>query len=135
GGHERGPAYFFAAGALLLIGGLAACRVLLTRMARGSTEQLTVSVLAVRNSARRMGRSLSAIGLLACGSFLVIAVGANRLDSREGANLRACGTGGFDLYAETTLPVYQDLNTEEGRDAFGLDEADLRGVQTVPMRL
>ena len=135
GGREHGAAYFFGAGALLLTGGLAACLALLTRMARGSSERLSIGILGVRNSARRMGRSLSAIGLLACGSFLVIAVGANRLDSHDGADKRSSGTGGFALYGETTLPVFQDMNTEEGREAFGLDAADLRDVRIVAMRL
>src|SRR5207249_1993267 len=93
GDPEKGAAYFFGAGALLLIGGLAVCCALLIETAHGAAERLTVSVLGVRNSARRLGRSLSAIGLLACGSFLVIAVGANRHDAREGAERRSSGTG------------------------------------------
>src|SRR5207248_2695647 len=36
---------------------------------------------------------------------------------------------------ETTLPIFQDLNTPEGRDAFALEEADLPGVEIVAMRL
>lgn len=136
-GHRGGGAgLFFAAGALLLIGGLAACRVLLARLERGATAQrLTVTSLGARNSARRLGRSLLTVGLLACGSFLVIAVGANRHDPTADADRRDSGTGGFALYGESALPVYQNLNDEEGREAFALDAEELPGVEVVSLRL
>jgi ABC-type antimicrobial peptide transport system permease subunit len=135
-GHDKAEGYFFGAGALLLLGGIAGCRALLFRMERAATVQrLTVGSLGVRNTARRRGRSLTAIGLLACGSFLVIGVGANRHDPNQDARRRSSGTGGFALYGESTLPVYQDLNSEEGREAFGLDAAALQGTALVPFRL
>ena len=43
---------------------------------------------------RRRKRSLATLGLLACGSFLVVAVGANRLDSTSGAEQRAAARRG-----------------------------------------
>ena len=138
GGKERGAAYFFGAGALLLIGGMAACHFAmaqLARLARGTSAHFTVGALGLRNSARRLGRSLSAIGLLACGSFLVVSVGANRHDSREGSAQRSSGTGGFALYAETALPVFHDLTTQEGRDAFSLDASEMRDIGVIAMRL
>ena len=133
---EHAAERFFGAGALLLIGAIALCRLAMAWIEQGAgARSLTVGSLAARNSARRRARSLTAIGLLACGSFLVIAVGANRHDPSEGAERRASGTGGFQLYGETTLPVYRDLNTEEGREAFGLEAEALLGVSVVPMRL
>jgi len=136
GGHDAAAGYFFGAGALLLIGGIAACRMLLARLERrAADERLTVGSLGVRNSVRRRGRSLSAVGLLACGSFLVVSIGASRHDPHHGAERRSSGTGGFAFYGETTLPVHQDLNTEEGREAFGLEAEDLGGARVIPMRL
>ncbi|KKK81298.1 hypothetical protein LCGC14_2814860, partial [marine sediment metagenome] len=58
---------------------------------------LTIAGLGLRNAARRPGRSLAVVALLACGSFLIVAVGANRLDASAGAADRASGTGGFAL--------------------------------------
>lgn len=136
GRGEGAAGAFFGAGALLLIGGIAACRAALARWERGSAgARLTLSSLGVRNSVRRTGRSLGAIALFACGSFLVVAVGANRHDPDEGARRRASGTGGFALYGEATLPVYQDLNTDEGRDIFGLDPEALKEAVILPLRL
>jgi ABC-type antimicrobial peptide transport system permease subunit len=136
GDHTSAAGTFFGAGALLLIAAIAACRALLVRIERAAGDRgLTIGSLGTRNSARRWGRSLSAVALLACGSFLVVAVGANRHDPHEGAHLRSSGTGGFALYGEATLPVYQDLNAEAGRDAFGLDPEELEGAEIVPLRL
>jgi putative ABC transport system permease protein len=127
---------FFGAGALLLIGSVAACSMLFSRW-RGAAarSRLTLGSLGVRNSVRRKGRSLATVGLLACGSFLVIAVGANRHDPQRDVARRSSGTGGFALYGETALPVYHDLNSAAGRDDFGLDAEPLRRVRFVPLRL
>lgn len=136
GARDRPAGYFFGAGALLLLGCLGACRLLLALLARqDAPDRLTLASLGVRNTTRRVGRSLGVIALLACGSFLVIAVGANRHDPDEGAERRTSGTGGFALYAETALPVFQDLNTEDGQEAFGLDPEDMAQAQVVPLRL
>jgi ABC-type antimicrobial peptide transport system permease subunit len=135
GGPARAAGAFFGAGALLLVAGLAGCRLLLGRLDRmTAAARLTLASLGARNCARRPGRSLAAAALLASASFLVIAVGANRHDPQQDAGRRASGTGGFAFYAETTLPVHQDLNSAEGREAFGLDQGALRGVSVVPMR-
>jgi hypothetical protein len=64
-----------------------------------------------------------------------VAIGAFRLDENAGAWKRASGTGGFALLGETALPVVQDLNTREGREAWGLDDAVMTGVTVVPLRV
>lgn len=141
---EQAAGFFFGAGALLLLAGMAGCRHLLATLdpapARGAgapphAARFTLGGLGVRGSARRPGRSLATVALLACGAFLVVAVGANRHDPTRGAELRSSGTGGFALYAESTLPVYQDLNTEQGRDDFGLDGEVLAGARVLQLRL
>jgi hypothetical protein len=144
GGHGQAVEIFFGAGSLLLIGGIAACRLLLSSLiphpssrtqASDLIPHLTIRSLGARNTVRRVGRSLAIVAMLACGSFMVIAVGANRHDPNEGAEKRSSGTGGFAFYGETSLPVYHDLNSADGRDAFGLEEDELRGVHFVPLRL
>ncbi len=126
---------FFGAGALLLIAGLAGASLFLGRLARTeAAARLTLTGMGLRNSARRRKRSLTTLGLLACGSFLVIAVAANRLDASKGVTLRSSGSGGFALIGEATLPVVQDLNSPAGRDFFGLDAAAMNGARLVPLR-
>ena len=131
---EEAAGIFFGSGMLLLIAGVLAARQFLQKLER-TESALSLTGVGRRNAARRLSRSTGAITLLACGSFLVIAVGANRHDPREAARERSSGTGGFALYAEASLPVYQDLNSAEGRDAFGLDEAEMAAAKVVPFRL
>ncbi|MGB2802434.1 MAG: FtsX-like permease family protein, partial [Phycisphaerae bacterium] len=96
---------------------------------------LTLGGLGWRNAARRRGRSLATVALVACGSFLVIAVGANRRDPLADAADRRSGTGGFALYAESSLPIYRDLADPKAQEAVGLDAAAMEGVAVVPLRV
>ncbi len=128
-------AVFFGAGALLLIAGLSLTGALL-RIAAGSWRRPVASLsgLGLRNSTRRSGRSLAVVGLLACGAFLVIAVGANRQDPLADAGRRDSGTGGFALFGESAVPIVQDLNSESGRQSVGLEAEELDGVGFVQLR-
>jgi len=94
--------------------------------------RLTLGGLALRGCARRRKRSLATIALLACGSFVIVAIGVFRLDSNRDATRRDSGTGGFALIGEATMPVVQDLNTRAGRESYGLSAEQLAGVNVVP---
>src|SRR5206468_3352410 len=112
-----------------LVAGLAFSAALFTMLGRSATvRRLTVSALGLRGCARRRKRSLATVGLLACGSFLIIAIGAFKLDANAGASKRWSGTGGFALLGESSLPVVQDLNSKAGQEFFGLDPKQLQGV-------
>jgi hypothetical protein len=109
-----------------------AALVLLT--SPGDKPHTSALSLALSNSTRRRGRSLSVVAMLACGVFLVVAVGANRSDPLSRAGERASGTGGFALYAETALPVTGDINAAKTRRKLGLENLP-GGVEFVAMRL
>jgi putative ABC transport system permease protein len=127
---------FFGAGALLLIAGLALCQALLRIMqGRWNRPMASLAGLGLRNSTRRSGRSLAVVGLLACGVFLVIAVGANERDPLAQADSRDSGTGGFALFGESAIGILHDLNSDSGRKSLGLDEGDLAGVRIVQLRV
>ncbi len=126
---------FFGAGGLLLLGGLALGYALLVRLDVGAGRPLSVGRMGLRNATRRRGRSLATIALLACGSFMVVAVGANRKSALKDARGRASGTGGFALYAEATVPVYRDLNDPDVREDRNLDGPEMADVAFVPMRV
>lgn len=131
---QSSPSIFFGAGALFLLAGLGFAASLVTSLAYAeSGSGLTRLSLALRGISRRRFRSLTTIALLACGSFLIVAVGINRLEPAADWSRRASGTGGFALMGETALPVYQDLNSEAGKAFYGLD--DLTNITFVPMRL
>ncbi len=136
GGSSSVSIAFFAAGALLLIAGLGLAAALL-KMVAGSWSRPMVSLagLGLRNSTRRRGRSLVVVGLLACGIFLVIAVGANRHNPLADAQKRNSGTGGFALYGESAIGILHDLNSKAGRQSMALDNGGLEGVKVVQLRV
>ena len=73
----------------------------------------SVARLGIRNAARHPGRSMLTAGLLASAAFLIVAVEAFR--RHVDAPRRSPGNGGFDLVAESDLPLFRDLNGAEGR--------------------
>jgi putative ABC transport system permease protein len=128
---------FFAAGSLTLIGGLAAFRIWLGRgqgrgRGLGPAAFSTLTSLGLKNAAWRPGRSLTAAGLVASAVFLLVAVDSFR-KTTDDANGAASSTGGFDLIAESELPIVHDVRTVEGRDALNLSLP--AGVSIVPFRL
>jgi ABC-type antimicrobial peptide transport system permease subunit len=136
GGGGASAGLFFGAGGLLLIAGLAAVAVLLSALERSeASRQPTITAMGLRNGTRRRSRSLASVALLACGSYLVAAIGANRLDAGRDATKRSSGTGGFALFGAATLPVVRDLNSTAGREFYGLDEKVMQGVSVVPFRV
>ena len=129
-------ASFFGSGALLLIAGISGAVVWFRRLAQpGVSKPLSLAALGVRGCARQRKRSLATMALLASGSFLIIAVEANKLDARQETAPLSSGTGGFAFIGETAFPVMQDLNTKSARDFFTLRDAVLDQVQFVPMRV
>ena len=131
------PAAFFINGSLVLIGWLTGWRLVLVRLGRPGRRRAVprLTVLGCRNAARRPGRSLAVVALLACGSFLVIAVGANRRDPLAGADMPSSGTGGFELLANSAMPILHDLNGPAGRAELGLSAEAMRGVRVVQLRV
>jgi putative ABC transport system permease protein len=115
--HEMRAMTFFGSGSLLLI----ACLAALSGWMRSSRSRTveghglwSVARLGIRNAARHPGRSLLTAGLLAAAAFLLVAVEAfrRRVDAHEAV---AQANGGFNLVAESDLPLFRDLNTKEGR--------------------
>lgn len=123
---------FFGSGTLLLVAGL----LIAGRWMRRDVGRVATTLLqmGLRNVSRRPSRSLAVIGMMAGGIFLVTAVNAFRMGSGDVTQPRS-GTGGFELIAESSLPVYEDLNSKAGMDAFGLDEKLMAEVKVVPFRV
>jgi hypothetical protein len=127
---------FFGAGALLLISIMIWIGMLLKGLGAKPHNYLQSLIsLAVRNSARRRGRSMAVVAMLACGVFMVVAVSANRKDPGAGAEKRGSGTGGFSLYAESSVSVVQDMNSESGRDTWGMNTEILKETYFINLRI
>ena len=140
GGTELTPSSFYAAGAMLLLAGLAFASARLTRLAKagalGQADGLSITGLGQRNAARRRRRSMATIGMLACGSFMIASIGVFQKDATIDANEPTSGTGGFALMGEASIAVVHDMNDPQQRaDHYNLDEGLLAGVGFVPFRL
>jgi ABC-type antimicrobial peptide transport system permease subunit len=127
---------FFSAGALVLIGGLILASALIRQLGHSSAAaHLSLTGMGVRGITRRRQRSRAAIGLLACGAFLIASIGVFHLDSGAGDRARSSGTGGFALVGDASIPIVQDLNSKAGREFFNLTTPDLQDVHFVPFRV
>jgi hypothetical protein len=129
-GGEAQAGAFLGSGAMVLT---AALTLAWTRLRYGSFGQagtLNLVGLAGRNGARNPTRSALTMGLIASASFLILSVGAFRMNPSEK------GTGGFDYLAESDLPIYRDLNDPRVRVDLWADEAaTLDGTAILPLRV
>jgi len=132
--QKQAAGAFFGIGSLLLISLLAWCQWFFSIRQTGKPVR-TAKQLAMRNTARRRGRSLATVAMLACGCFLVTAVGINRHDPAANADQRASGSGGFALYAQSVLPVLEDLNDPAARENLNLFGDFMDGVSFVTLRV
>jgi ABC-type lipoprotein release transport system permease subunit len=110
---------FFSSGSLLLT----ACLVAVATWMRGSRHRTvtghgwwSITRLGVRNAARYPTRSLLTCGLLASAAFLLVAVEAFRRRADIDVYDINGPSGGFSLIGESDLPLYLDLNSDEGRN-------------------
>ncbi len=79
--------------------------------------------------------AVTPILFIAAGIFAVFITGANRMNF-SGKDLdRSSGTGGYLLWCETTIPVKNDLNTNAGRNAAGLDSKMFKDLVFVQGRV
>ncbi len=107
---------FFGGGALLLVACLAGAAAWMSGARHGLVEGggwWGVARLGVRNAARHRTRSLLTAGLLASAVFVVIAVEAFRQQAAT-TGAKSGPAGGFDLVAESDLPILQDLKSDKG---------------------
>jgi ABC-type antimicrobial peptide transport system permease subunit len=133
---EKAAGVFFGVGSLLLVGLLSAYHSLLASLALGPGRMpRDIAALGMRNVARRRGRSLATVAILACGVFLVLAVDAFYRGPQADYAVRGSGTGGFALVGETSMPVVADLNTAAGRRTYALPASFQDEVRFVALRV
>ena len=131
-GGEAQAGAFVGSGATIMMALLAVIRSRLRSGGRAGAglRGMSLASLAARNVARNPGRSTMTIGLMATACFLIVSMSAFRLDPS------AKGTGGFDLVAESSEPIFANLNTEAGRkDALTDDAAALEGGVVLAFRV
>ncbi|MEN6626281.1 MAG: FtsX-like permease family protein [Candidatus Sumerlaeia bacterium] len=109
---EEQAGMFFGAGAGLLVAALTLCRAWLRGNPRPARpERLSIARLGLAAARRRPGRSMLVVGLMACATFIIVAVGAQRQAPPATSDKRS-GAGGFALLAESALPIYHPLDPQ-----------------------
>ncbi|MCZ6650853.1 MAG: FtsX-like permease family protein [Acidobacteria bacterium] len=138
-GQSSSPGLSFGTGAGLLMAGLAFFSRWCRRHGRPrGVGNLALLGMAARNSSWSPGRSILSMALVACATFVVITVAANRVESGGQEEQLPPGAGGFALLAESSVALHQDLNDRGDRFELGLDgkaAAVLNDVEVVPFRL
>lgn len=125
---------FLIVGGLILLAGISLLNSFLLSPSQTSiyTQGFFASVM--KNVRLKKQRTLTAISLLAIGTFSVIITGANRKTFYGTENASSSGSGGFLFLAESTVPVLNDLNSQEGKAKYGLaDEEPLQNVHFIQM--
>lgn len=136
GRGDLAVAFFFLAGSLFLIAGMAFVDIALYAFGKKTDKvRMNSFKIGIRSNARKRTRSIVVIGILACGLFIVFTVGANRLSALKGAERRDSGTGGFALFGRSSMPVLYDLNTQKGKRFYGLSAAESNDVIFIPFRM
>jgi len=130
---DQNASLFLSAGALFILGSIS----LLNQYFKNSTAKISnkpfnLRYLALKNAGRNKGRSLATVILLALGAFTIIITSANRKTFHSVGDMNSSGTGGYLFWAETTLPILYNLNTDEGKKSLGLEnEETLKEVRFV----
>ncbi len=126
---------FYIAGTMLLMAGIGFTGVLLSLLDSAAIT-ITAKNFGFKNAAWRPGRSIAVTAMLACGVFMVFSIFAMRQDLSRNADKTWSGTGGFELFATTTLPVLADINTHEGKEVYRLNTGPFKdNVTTVCIKV
>jgi len=132
---------FFGAALVLLVASICFISSWLRRRNRRIIQGFGIwglSKMGIRNASYRPGRTVLCVALIASAAFIIVAVDAFRRSGIDATD-RKSGTGGFPLQAESLLPIVNDPNTLDGREALNLnnqsDGAILSGVSFTRFRV
>lgn len=76
-------------------------------------------------------QAITPVIIVAAGIFAVIITTANRKVVTDKSYLNEGGTGGYQIYAESAIPLLADLTDDSGRREYGLDEDELSDLEVV----
>jgi len=115
-GAYENPALFLTAGALFLLGSVIGVSWFLAIMqGKANYSGSGIGILALKNAGRNKKRSLSVVLLLAIGVYSIILTGSYRKTYHGEENRKESGSGAYEYWAETSLPIPADLNDPKMR--------------------
>ena len=121
-GMMSATAGFFGGGLLLLCAMLSFSWAWLSGGSRRATGAWSVSRIGFRNATSRPGRSVLCIALIASAAFIIVAVESFHREGGVDERDPQSGTGGYQLLADTLLPIAHDPSTPRGRDTLNIGD-------------
>jgi ABC-type antimicrobial peptide transport system permease subunit len=131
---EINPEMFFISGFGLLPGLLLIFDFWLHRLAvQEKAMHFSLGTLLLKRIAGERRRNMMIVSFLSVGMFMVVSTGLNRKDLTSRAELPSSGTGGYDWFVETTMPVLFDAGSSKGREDLNiLVDAEIVQFQAQP---
>lgn len=115
---------FFTAGFGFLPGLILLFDYALQRLAiQEKAMNFSVKNLLTKRIAGERRRNVMIVSFLSVGVFMVVSTGLYRKDLTAHADLPSSGTGGYDYFVETTMPVLFDVNSRQGREDLNLPDS------------
>ena len=122
-GKSLDSSFSLLAGSFILPGGWALLNLILIKRSEKRGKSIPGFLqLTLKNLSLNRSRTISTVALLSLGTFTIIITGANRKTFYGTETNRQSGTGGFLLWAESTLPIMDDLNSLQGSNLLGPED-------------
>ncbi|MBV5315855.1 MAG: ABC transporter permease [Prolixibacteraceae bacterium] len=131
---EINPEMFFISGFGLLPGLILLFDFWMRRLAfQERAMDFSLRSFLLKRIAGEWRRNVMIVSFLSVGVFMVVSTGLNRKDLTSKAELPSSGTGGYNYFVETTMPVLFDANSKQGREDLNIPEtAELVQFQSQP---
>jgi ABC-type antimicrobial peptide transport system permease subunit len=131
---EINPEFFFISGFGLLPGLILIFDYWMRRLAvQEKAMHFSMRTMLLKRISGERRRNVMIVSFLSVGVFMVVSTGLNRKDLTSNAELPSSGTGGYDYFVETTMPVLFDVNTPKGREDLDIpDDAQIVQFQLQP---
>jgi len=117
----KSPALFVCTGVVFLLTGWSWIDYVITKKGANVKMPFDFSKLIWSSLFHSKKQVMLSFITLASGVFIVFSVGLNRQGFADSSQIQTA-TGGFSLWVETSVPVYHNLQTEEGRAKLGLKD-------------
>jgi putative ABC transport system permease protein len=125
----------FSAGASLFVAGILLWRQYVIRgLSLGRMKRITGATVSGRFFSFYPSQAVAPVLFIAAGLFALIITGINRLEIKEKNLGTSGGTGGYLLWAESAIPVKENLTSPAGRKSFGLDESPADGLSFIQLK-
>jgi len=118
---EINPEMFFISGFGLLPGLILIFDFWMHRLAiQEKAIHFSLRTMLLKRIAGERRRNVMIVSFLSVGVFMVVSTGLNRKDLTTHAEMPSSGTGGYDNFVETSMPVLFDLNSKQGREDLNI---------------